>query len=189
VRFQAAGSAGPQGHRRAAGFSLVELLFALVILLIGLALAAEIGVRARALLARSMRDARRPPIAAVLARLRADVQGAERFDPPRFPAPSGWTEEPLVLRGIRGTVQYRMTSRLESRTVERVVLDDAGRETIRLPLVRDGVAWLWRSVDSGLVEISIVYFAEPGAPGAAGKAVRRDTLRLGLRGAPGRWGW
>jgi hypothetical protein len=164
---------------------LVELLVALVILLIGLALAAEIGVRARAILARSVRDGLRPPISAVLARLRTDVQCAESFDAPRFAAPSGWTEEPLVLRGVRGTVAYRM----ESRLLERVVLDDAGSETARLPLVRDGAAWLWRPIDSGLVEISIVYLAEPGAPGAAGQAIRRDTLRLALRGAPGRWGW
>lgn len=171
--------------RGGAGFSLVELLVALVILLIGLALAAEIGVRARAILARSVRDALHPPIAAVLARLRTDVQGAERFDPPGFSSPSGWTEERLVLRGAPGTVVYRM----ESRVLERVVLDEKGEETARLPLVRDGAAWRWRAIDSGLVEISIVYLAEPGAPGAAGQAIRRDTLRLATRGAPGRWGW
>jgi prepilin-type N-terminal cleavage/methylation domain-containing protein len=167
------------------GFSLVELLVALVILLIGLALAAEIGLRARAILARSVRDARRPPIAAVLARLRTDVQGADRFSPPELAAPSGWTEEPLVLQGARGTVIYRQ----QSRTLDRVVVDDDGRETAILPLVREGAAWRWRPVDLGLVEISIAYLAEPGAPGAAGKAIRRDTLRLALRGAPGRWGW
>jgi prepilin-type N-terminal cleavage/methylation domain-containing protein len=168
------------------GFSLVELLVALMILLIGLALAAEIGVRARAILARSVRDALRPPIAAVLARLRTDVQGADRFSPPGLVAPSGWTEEPLVLQSARGNVLYR----LESGTLERVVLDATGRETsARLPLVRDGAAWRWRPVDAGLVEISIAYLAEPGAPGAAGKAIRRETLRLALRGAPGRWGW
>ncbi|HXU31744.1 MAG TPA: prepilin-type N-terminal cleavage/methylation domain-containing protein [Thermoanaerobaculia bacterium] len=167
------------------GFSLVELLVALAILLIGLALAAEIGMRARAILARSVRDALRPPIAAVLARLRTDVQGADRFTPPGFAVPSGWTEEPLVLQSARGTVIYRK----ESRSLDRVVLDDAGRETAILPLVRDGAAWRWRPVDVGLVEISIAYLAEPGAPGAVGKAVRRETLRLALRGAPGRWGW
>lgn len=174
----------PSG-RRAAGFSIVELLVALVILLIGLALAAEVGVRARALLARSVRDGIRPPIAAVLGRLRTDVQGAASFDPPTAAAPSGWSEEGLVLRGERGTVVYRM----ESRVLERVVLDVAGAETARLPLVRDGAGWRWRPIDSGLLEISILYLAEPGASGAAGRAVRHDTLRLALRGVPARWGW
>lgn len=171
--------------RREAGLSLVELLVALIILLIGLALAAEIGVRARALLARSARDGLRPPISAVLARMRADVQGAASFDLPVAALPSGWSEGELVLRGERGAVLYGM----ESSLLERVAFDPAGQETSRLPLVRDGAQWRWRPVDSGLLEISIAYLAEPGAPGDAGRAVRRDTLRLALRGAPGRWGW
>lgn len=170
--------------RREAGLSLVELLVALIILLIGLALASEIGFRARALLARSTRDGLRPPIGAALGRLRTDVKGATSFDLPLAAAPSGWTEERLVLYGDRGTVRYQMAAG----ALDRVVLRPGGLEA-RLPLVRDGVDWRWRPLGSGLLEISIAYLAEPGAPGDAGRAVRRDTLRLALRGAPGRWGW
>ena len=172
-------------RRRAAGFSLVEMLVALVILLIGLALAAEIGVRARAILARSVRDALRPPIAAVLARLRTDVQGADDFVWPILTDRSGWTEEPLSLRTAQGEVLYRSVFG----TIERATFDTTGIQTGRLPLMRDGATWHWRPVGSGLVEVSIAYLAEPGAPGEAGKAIRRETLRLTLRGAPGRWGW
>ncbi len=173
------------GSGKSAGFSLVELLVALVILLIGLALAAEIGVRARALLARSVRDGLRPPIAATLDLLRTDVQGADGYLPPRLGDTSGWTEEPLSLRTAGGEVLYRMVFG----TFERATFDATGVQTAHLSLVRDAAAWRWRQVDSKLLEVSIAYLAEPGAPGAAGRAVRRDTLRLALRGTPQGWGW
>ncbi len=175
-----------QGSRRTAGLSLVELLVAFIILLLGLALAAEIGVRARSMLAHSARDARRPPIGAVLGRLRTDVAGAERFDPPLSPDPlTGWTLEPLILRLSRGALLYRSAGA----TVERIAFDAEGKPIGRLTLVRDGGSWRWRSIDTHLVEVSIAYLAEPGAPGAAGRAIRREELRLALRGAPGRFGW
>ncbi len=170
---------------KAAGFSLVELLVALAILLIALSIAAEIGIRARALLARSVRDARRPPIAATLARIRDDIAQAERFDPAAADPIWGWTFDPLVLRSSSGTVIYRVAGS----TLERATVDSTGREAGRLDLVRDGASWRWRAFGDSLVEISVGYLAEPGAPGAAGRVVRRESLRVALRGAPGRWGW
>ncbi len=124
-------------------------------------------------------------MAAVLARLRADVQGAERLDPPQSAGLSGWTAAPLVLHQSHGLTLYRF----EGAAIERVAFDLAGHELGRLALVREGAAWRWRQIDAGLVEVSIAFLAAPGAPGAAGRAIHRDTLRLTLRGAPGRWGW
>jgi len=167
------------------GFSLVELLVALVILLIGLEIAADLGVRARAILARSVRDQRRPPISATLGRLRFDVQGAEGFEPPAGAAPDGWTDEPLTLREHAGFVRFE----LAQARLERAAFDSAGHEIGRLPLAADLRSWRWRAAGSDLLEISFTYLAEPGAPGSAGAATRTEGLRLALRGAPGRAGW
>lgn len=173
--------------RRERGFSLIEMLVAFTILLIGLAISVEVVRRAHDLLASAGRDLHAPPMGAILLRLRTDIQGAETVGLPLVEL-GEWTEEPLQLGSSDGVVAYFF----DGESLTRTTFDGEGKSIGSLVLARSdrGLdSFQWRALGPELIEVAIDSRTEPGARGVHGLRSRHDALRGALRGAPRRWGW
>lgn len=152
-------------HRRraAAGFTLLETLVSLVLLMIALFLAADLLMEAGTLLADSAREVRDAPASLILARLRGDIMASGGFLAPQGPA---WSSGPLVLTGHpQGSVQYEWVGK----DLHRSVLDAFGNPDDEAVVWRGLTDWAWRPVPgwtAQLVEIDVSYrrFAVPRSP-------------------------
>jgi prepilin-type N-terminal cleavage/methylation domain-containing protein len=187
------------GISSAAGFTLVEMLVALVVLTVALALAAGLLREAAWSLAGAAREARAPLAPLAAATLRRDVQASARSAPHPLAVPGStlWLSDPLVLVGHpAGSVVY---AREGDRLVRRVLPPDGGEPRER-DLLRDVTVWGWRLPAAGLVEVHAA-FAPPAPPGglrhrrfltgttAGGAGDRTVWLRAAPRAAPGGTGW
>jgi prepilin-type N-terminal cleavage/methylation domain-containing protein len=187
------------GRSSAAGFTLVEMLVALVVLAVALALAAGLLREAAWTLAGAAREARAPLAPLAAATLRRDVRASARVAPHPLAVPGSslWLSDPLVLLGHpAGRVVYV----LEGDLLVRRVLPPGGGEPRERDLLRDVTAWGWRLPAAGLVEVHAA-FAPPAPPGglrhrrfltgttAGGAGDRTVWLQAAPRAAPRGPGW
>ena len=167
--------------RRESGFSLVELLIALVVVSLALALATQILMETSQMLADSAAEQIESPLPLVRARLRGDIQAAARADILRDKL--GRMRD-LRLSGPAGTVVYRQ--------------EDGVLWRGDTPLLRGVRSWECVTDGSNLVVVTIVYRARaprrtplPNAPSARGplEEERTETLLAAPRGAGLVSGW
>lgn len=94
-----------QRRSRSAGFTLLEMLFALVISLAALFLAGQLLLEAQSRMAHAARRAMDPVGEIAGQQLRADLRAAGGAQSPGLP---GWSRDPLVLAGgPAGVIRYR----------------------------------------------------------------------------------
>lgn len=187
------------GRRFAAGYTLVEMVVALAVLAVALALAAGLLREAAWTLAGAAREARAPLASLAATTLRRDVRASAGVAPHPLAVPGSplWLSDPLVLRGHPdGSVVYA----LEGDRLVRRVLPPGGGAPRRRDLLRDVTVWGWRLPAAGLVEVRAA-FAPPAPPGAlrhrrfltgttaGGAGDRTVWLQAAPRAAPGGTGW
>jgi len=188
-----------RGRGSAAGYSLVEMVVALVVLAVALALAAGLLREAAWTLAGAAREARAPLAPLAAATLRRDVRASAGVAPHPLATPGSslWLSDPLVLLGHpAGRVVYALEG---DRLVRRVLPADGGAPRER-DLLRDVTVWGWRLPAAGLVEVRAA-FAPPAPPGglrhrrfltgttAGGAGDRTVWLQAAPRAAPRGPGW
>lgn len=151
-------------RRGAAGFTLLETLVSLVLMLIALGLAADLLLQSGKLLAETAREVRDAPASLLLARLRGDVMAAGSI-----PRTSGWmpSSGPLYLGGHwqspEGWIQYELVGS----ELHRLVLDADGYVEQETVFWRGVSEWVWQPVPgTRLVQISVSYrrSAAPRSP-------------------------
>jgi prepilin-type N-terminal cleavage/methylation domain-containing protein len=170
VLVKARDDRGGAARRASSGFTLVEVVVTLGVLSIGLALAGRLLIESQLGLVRVAAELANPMPRYTLARLRLDLQQAESV-PTVMPV---WRSAPLVLTFPGGRrVEW---ARSGVGDVERVLLDTAGRPTVRHLTLRDVVDWRWRPVPSAprLVDVELTYRA-------------RDTSRTPLADVARTW--
>jgi hypothetical protein len=169
--------------RRNAGFVLIELLIASILLLLALALAGQLLMESAEQLVDSAGDQADPTVPQLLDRLRGDILAA-----------SGYTdceEDRLLLTGHpAGLVLYQR----ENGLLHRAIFAADGTPKGESVPWRGVLAWKCTSLGPQLVRLDLQYQAwawrrslNPQLPAGAaargkGTAVRGDTLFLTLRG-------
>jgi prepilin-type N-terminal cleavage/methylation domain-containing protein len=152
------------------GFTLVEVVVALGVLSIGAALAGRLLIESQLGLVRAAAALANPMPRYALERLGLDLEQAESV-PTVMPV---WRSSPLVLTFPGG--RRVAWQRSELGDVERVLLDTAGRPTVRHVTLREVKDWRWRPVPAapGLVDVELTYRA-------------RDTSRVPLADVARTW--
>ena len=157
-----------RGAAKAAGFTLVEVVVALGVLAIGLALASRLLIESQLGLVRTSAELGNPLPRYALTLLRSDLEQAA----PIPPMAAVWRSSPLILTLPGGDrVAWVGT---DAEAVERVILDAAGRPRVRHLVLRDVAAWRWRPASNGLIDAEITYRA-------------RDTSGVPLADVPRTW--
>ena len=173
------------------GFSLVEVLIALVLFLTAAAFAAQLLLETSQQLTDVAAEQVEAPMPLVRARLRADVQAAQeavcvlRLD--------GTPEEVRILQHPAGTVIYR----IEDGMLWRLVEDSHGKPLGRGPVLRRVESWACED-GGGLLWVQLEYqrravrrtplVVEPGARSPL-TASRVESLLVAPRGAGLGSGW
>ncbi len=143
-------------RRGAAGFSLIELVVAMLLLLLVLALAGQLLVESGRIFSASARELRTVDDDLALRWLRTDLRGgvpAEIWSP-------DWSSEPLVLfEGERALAWAADDGRLL-----RAEAPASGAPPAERVLLEDVVAFRWRVPVPGLIEIEIVRRRAEHAP-------------------------
>ena len=172
----------PDPGRRsgAAGFTLVELLVSLFLLLLALALAAQLLVESSQMLADAAAEQVESPLPLAVARLRADIVGAASFT---------LLDDRLLLEGHpAGTVLYEMTGD----ELRRIVVDAAGEPLGESVLLRGVAGWRCSEAGPRLLAVAIRYRRRAVRPSplpvlpahrGASSEERTETLLLAPRGA------
>jgi prepilin-type N-terminal cleavage/methylation domain-containing protein len=173
------------------GFSLVEVLVALVLFLVAAAFVAQLLQETAQQLADAAAEQVEAPMPLVRARMRSDVQASQgavcvvRID--------GTPEEVRLLRHPAGTVLYRVDEGLLWRQVE----DDHGHVLGEGPVLRgveswscaDGGGLLWLQLDYRRRAVRRTpLVVEPGARGPLTE-IRHESLLAAPRGAGLEAGW
>lgn len=136
--------------RRQRGFTLIEMLVSTVILMFVMLLALQMLAEAGRLLSTAQVEIAQPSIKLATRWLRRDIQGASGLGRLAFLATSG----PLELSGHReGILRYE----LAGANLDRVIVATGGRVIGRRTVLREVLGWRWRALNSGLVEVEIVY--------------------------------
>jgi len=176
------GSAVPRAEL---GFSLVELLVAMLLLSLLLAIAAPLLVEAGRIFASAGRALTAADDAAPLRQLRADLRGA---------VPAGawspdWTSEPLVLRAGERTIAWAA----EASRLARAEVAEPGAEPAERVQLDGVVSFRWRVPFPGLVEVELVRRRPERAPLArvlsAQWQPRGETLEAALLTVAARRVW
>jgi prepilin-type N-terminal cleavage/methylation domain-containing protein len=181
-----------RGARQVAtsGFTLVEVLVALAVLSIGLAVASRLVIESQLGLVRASAELGNGMPHYAVERLRSDLQQADVVTPPT-PA---WRSSPLVIAFPAGTDRTPIRwERSETGDLERVILDTAGHPVVRHVTLRDVSAWRWRPVTPRLVDVEITYRARDTSEVPLVDVARTWSprtidrvvwLRVGLRAEP-----
>lgn len=169
------------------GFTLVELLVALAVLLLVLLLAGQILLESQRMLLRTAAELEGGPTELAISLLESDLQSARSIANPRLL----WTGAPLRLEGHP---DGRLRWEVRDSRLERVLSDARDRDLERRVVVREVVTWRWRSIPPRLVDVAlgVARTRAPRGPAllARGAGTRRElreeSLRVALRGAGGR---
>ena len=172
----------PRRGRGQRGFSVLELVVAMAVMLFALLLACDLLDESGRLLHHSMRRARDPLPLLVSELLRNDLRAAR-------PQPDGdWTSGPLALDlPGEGLVVWH-------RQGEQLWRNDGGGGADR-PRLGRVTAWRWRALPRGAVEVRIELAASGTwlAHGRAGlpsrDAARPEVLRILVASRGGQDGW
>lgn len=172
-------------RRGAAGFSLVEVLVALVLFMLAAAFVAQLLLETTQQLTDAAAEQVEAPMPLVRARLRADIQASQeavcvlRLD--RTP------EEARLLRHPAGTIIYRV----DAGVLSRQVVDDHGKDLGDGPVLRGIESWSCLN-GGGLLFLQLDYrrravrrtplVVEPGARGPLSE-LRQESLLVAPRGA------
>ena len=169
------------------GFGLLELLVAVALVLMGMALASSLLVRSQIAASRSIAALRNPQPQFASVRLRRDLESGS-IESPWLP---GWRSGALILRRSGGE---RIAWRFEGTTLRREQLNEDGRASVVQVVLRDVESWRWRQPIPGLVDAEI-RFRALDASGAvlldvprswrAKSVVRRESVRVSSRRGPG----
>ena len=150
---------------RSAGFSLIEMLISLVLLMVALFLAADLIQEAGTLLVDTAREVPDSPASLVLSRLRADIMAASGVD-----SPLGWSPGPLDLSGrfpeVKGIEVRAVRYERDGETLYRSLFDESGYPLVDQAVVWRGITdWEWRRWGA-MVEVDVSYrrFAVPRSP-------------------------
>lgn len=175
------------------GFTLLEVVVALAVASVGLALAAGLLVESHRLAAQAGLEIRAPEVEAPLDLLRNELQSASGVARGRA-APGfgtvGSRDRLVLLRGDLPPVVYQ---REGDRLVRRTGDGESGRT-----VVPDLVSWLWFQPAPNLVIVDVVYDPGWGAPGGrlsprgpigAPQGWRTERFTAALRGGGARRGW
>jgi prepilin-type N-terminal cleavage/methylation domain-containing protein len=166
-------------RRGAPGFTLLELLVALGVLLLATVMIGGMLDEARILAGEAGRDLVAPDAAIALARLRRDLRGAASARGGLFA-----TGSPLVLEGHpAGRIVYQRVGR----RLERSLTEAGGGGTFTATVLEGVAAWSWSETAPGLVEIELAVRLPGRGRGRAWQAAqsRLESHRLAvvLRGA------
>lgn len=163
------------------GFTVIEMLVALALVLLGLVLAVQMLLESRQLFLDAERRAQDPVVTVAVAQLRKDLEEASGAQPS---API-WSSGVMALEGLpAGTVVYE---RRGSDLVRAVRAADGTEKSART-LLRPVASWRWRSTQADLVDVEIEYVihdpvprlrTSPEAPKVKTKSL---ALRVALRG-------
>ena len=181
----------PTGRGGSLGFTLVEVLVALVLFMVAAAFVAQLLHETSQQLADAAAEQIEAPMPLVRARLRADIQAAHgavcalRLD--------GTPEEVRLVQHPAGTVIYRVEEGVLARRVE----DDRGHLLGEGPVLRNVESWSCAE-GGGLLFLQLAYrrravrrtplVVEPEARGPLTET-REETLLVALRGAGLEAGW
>ena len=173
------------------GFSLVEVLIALVLFLLAAAFVAQLLMETTQQLTDAAAEQVEAPMPLVRARLRADVQASE--DAACVYWPDKTAKEAWMLRHPAGTVIYRV----DEGVLLRRMVDTHGKSSGEFPVLRGVESW---SCDAGkgLILIELEYnrravrrtplIVEPEARGPLSER-RVESLLFAPRGAGLGAGW
>ena len=173
------------------GFTLVELLFSLVPLLLAVALASQLLLEASKLFVEAQGEAGDTPVPLAIARIRNDVQGAYRVDP--VTDQNGRLTQ-IDIRKFDGQIFYRLEGDSLYRTFHR-----KGEELPQEPalLWRDVASWRCQRVDdTSLIDLEVTYTRRstprtplPTLPAFRGRLREVQTQRMFLCPRGGGLGW
>jgi prepilin-type N-terminal cleavage/methylation domain-containing protein len=168
------------------GFTLIELSISLAILLLALAIASQLLMETSQLFAESAGESLDTPVPLVIARIRADVQGAAAAYPV-LDVDGSLVQ--IVLEGFDRQILYGMAAGNLYRTMQ---FDDGSPEQITL-LWRGVTGWSCRQLETkGLIELAVSYRRRavprtplPVLPAIRGRVTEELTQRMFLlpRGA------
>jgi prepilin-type N-terminal cleavage/methylation domain-containing protein len=163
-------------RHRQQGFSLLEMMIVLVLLMVGLMIAADLLMESSQLFAETSWEALDTPVPLVIARIRGDIQGGVSVG---TVLREDGTLDKVQIQGTGEQIVYEKNGD----TLFRTVLSDAGPP--------EGSQILWRGVSywncqimpgTALVELSVTYSrrAVPRSP-LPGMPVDRGALRQQLK--------
>lgn len=139
-------------RRRQAGFTLVELSISLVLLLLGLLLAAQLLEETAQLFTETAGEAGDTPVPLVIARIRGDIQGSVGAYP--VLAEDGTLARVVITGHPEGEIVYWK----EGPTLYRIVTPDGSPPQPPAPLWRGVTDWGFNLVPgTRLVDLSVVY--------------------------------
>ena len=142
---------GSPSHRGQAGFTLLELSVSLALLLLGLAIAAQLLMETSQLFAETTGESLDTPVPLVIARMRADVQGAAAV----FPIlDDDGSLLQIAIAGVAGRITYGRAAGDLYRSVE----SDAGSPGKPALLWRGVTGWSCRRIGpKGLIDLTVTY--------------------------------
>ena len=165
----------------------MELLVAVGLLLLGMALASSLLLRSQIASNRLIAEFRNPQPRFASVRLRRDVESG-RIESSWLP---GWRSEPLIVRTTGGE---RIAWRSEGTTLLREQLNEDGQASVVQVVLRDVESWRWRQPVPGLVDAEIRFRALDGSGAVlldvprswrTKSVVRKESVRVASRRGPG----
>jgi prepilin-type N-terminal cleavage/methylation domain-containing protein len=143
---------GPSPRSGQAGFTLIELAVSLALLLLALAIAAQLLMETSQLFAETSGESLDTPVPLVIARIRGDVQGSVGAYPVVDPVDGALIA--VVIQGIGERISYRKVGPALYRTVE--PFDGSTKHTALL--WRGVTDWSCQQIGSkGLIQLEVSY--------------------------------
>jgi prepilin-type N-terminal cleavage/methylation domain-containing protein len=165
--------------RAARGFTLIEVLVSLVLLMLAFALAAQLLMETSQMLADAAGEQIESSVPLAVARLRGDVLGSASFTV--LNDPDGGPPRLLLEGHPAGAVLYEQ----DGSEIHRLLLDDAGKADEESVLLRGVLGWQCVAVAPRLLLVDIRYQRRgqrpsplPGLPAFRAPGTEEKTERL-----------